>query len=77
MEQEMTEFSEFRESDKSLMNRAQFKDLVSTKCLAGVVVACCCPRGSRFEYTFLQKYFFKFYRFCRLYRIRLGKILLI
>ena len=38
MEQEFTEFSKFRESDKSL-NWAQFKDPVSNMCLAGTVVA--------------------------------------
>ena len=41
MEQEFTEFIEFRESDKSLsMNWAQFKDPVSHMCLSGAVVAC-------------------------------------
>ena len=37
----------------------------------------CCTRGSRFEYTFFAKIFFKFYRFCRFYRIQFGKTLLV
>ena len=57
------------------MNRAQFKDPTSHMCLAGVVVACWFVAqevvGSNTH--FLQKYF---YRFCRFYRIYLGKTLL-
>ena len=40
MEQEFTEFSKFRESDKSLKHDwAQFKDPVSHMCLDGTMVA--------------------------------------
>ena len=35
----------------------------------------CYTRGSRFEYTFFAEIIFKFYRFCRFYRIHLGKTL--
>ena len=39
MEQDFIEFSEFRESDKSLnMNRAQFKEPISHMHLAGSVL---------------------------------------
>ena len=59
MKQEFTEFSEFREADKSLMHEwPQFKDPVSHMCLAGAVVACWFVTqevaGSK---HFLQKYF--------------------
>ena len=38
MKQEFNEFSEFRESDKSL-NWSQFKDPVSNTCLVGALAA--------------------------------------
>ena len=42
MEREFTEFSAFRESDKSLKHDlGSFKDSVSHMCLAGAVVASC------------------------------------
>ena len=42
MEQEFTEFNEFREFDTSLKHElARLKDPVSHMCLAGVVVASC------------------------------------
>ena len=52
MEQEFTEFSEFRESDKSLKHElGQFKDPIAHICLAGAVVASwsLTQRGGRFE----------------------------
>ena len=60
------------------MNWAQFKDPVSHMCLAGTVVACWFGtqevEGSNTH--FFAKIFFRFYRFCRLYRIHLGKTLM-
>ena len=60
------------------MNWVQFKDPVSHVCPAGAVVACwfVTQEVAGSNTHFLQKCFFKFYRFCRFYRINLGKTLL-
>ena len=60
MEQEFKEFSEFRESDKSLMHELdQLKDPFSHKCLADAVVTCwfVTQEVAVLNTHFLQKYF--------------------
>ena len=60
------------------MNWVQFKDPVSHMCSAGAVVACwfVTQEVAGSNTHFFAKMFFKFYRFCRFYRIHLGKTLL-
>ena len=65
MEQEFTEFSEMRESDKSLKHEpGHFKDPISNMCLSGTVVASWFQhkrcQGGRFESFYSNdKYFYR------------------
>ena len=76
MDQKFGKFSQFRESDKSLMHelglikRFCFSYVSCWRCGSMLV---CYTKDSRFEYTFFAEIFFSFYRFCRLYIIHLGK----